>query len=155
MAEKAGDAQRRLLEDSLGYPFFIGAQSEDSKLFQPNPNRIAHTMSQMAGRGQINLDPCPFGMNPRPNRIAKYVLRQPHDLLCQRRILRCVLNCVSWERAAVADEVAQESEFFPTHRVAVWALENSRQRDVVALLQFIKTPPTGHCQELVIGGGSN
>src|SRR2546430_16095381 len=155
MAEKTGDAQRRLLEDFLGYPFFVGAQSEASELFQPNPNRIAHAMRQMTGWRQITLDPGPFGVNPGPNRIAKYVLRQPHDLVCKRRILRRVLNCMSGERAAVADEVAQQSQFFPTHRVAVRALKNTRQRDVIADLQFIKAPPSGHRQELVIGGWLN
>src|SRR6266566_7326732 len=155
MPQENRNTRERLVEHFRRYELLVRTQAEDSELFQPHANRIANAVSQVARRWQVDLYPRSFLMDPRSNRIAEHILRQRDDFLSKDWVFCRVLNRVCRKGAAVSNEMPEQPELRPRHRVAVWALENSRQRDVVAGLQLIKTPPTAHRQELVIGGCSN
>src|SRR6266705_3599515 len=153
--EETCDPKSGLPEDFLRDALFVRTEPEGTEVFEPDAYRVAHAVSEMPCRRQINLDPGPLLMNPGPNRFAENFRREAYNLFGEGRVFGRVLNRVCWQSAAIADQVPKQSKLGVAHRVLVRALNDSWCRNMVADVQIVEPAPPLHGQELVIGSGAN
>ena len=65
MAQEYGNANGRLVEDLRRDTLLVGAQPERAEIFEPDAHRTPHSVSQVLGRWQIDLDPRALVYNTR------------------------------------------------------------------------------------------
>src|SRR5438034_5477010 len=118
------------------------AQAEHVELVEPLCHRIPDTVRQSARRGQVDLVPGALPGDPRLYGIAEHIRRQRGHELGEVAVLGRVLNDMSWQRAAVADEVAQERNFRLGHRRFAPALSPTRQRNARTWAEVVEATPT-------------
>ena len=73
--EETCDSKSGLPEDFFRDALFVRTEPEGTEVFEPDSYRVAHAVSEMPCRRQINLYPRSFLMDPWSNRIAEYFLR--------------------------------------------------------------------------------
>src|SRR5438067_540926 len=91
-------------------------------------------------------------MDARTYRVSEYLFCERDDFFRKCRIFRRVLDGVPGQRASVADEVSQQTEFRARHGVLFRTMQKARQGDMVAEFELVEASPAVHRQELVVGG---
>src|ERR1051326_2193121 len=105
MTQERRDAPRTLREPALGHALLPRPQTEDAERVEPLGDWIPHTMGQVTGRRQVDLVPAAFRVDARRDLRTENVIGEQRDHARELAILRRVLNRVSRQGAAVADEV--------------------------------------------------
>ena len=132
----------RLGEDLVGDPLLVRPQTEDSQLVEPGRNRIALPVGQTLSRRQVNLIPAALLAHPRPDGPPEYLSRQVGDALGELALVGRVLNRVARQRAAIADQVAEQRQFVVAHAGDPGTTQIARHGDRLSLAQLIQALPT-------------
>src|SRR6266508_529634 len=144
------DAPRALPEDAIRDSLLPRPQAEDAELVEQNGHGIAHAVRQPSRGREVDLVPRALAGDTGSNPVAEDVLGQRGDQAGQLAIPSRVLNRVTRQRAAVADQMSQEREFRVAHRLAFGPGKRARYRNAHAGCQIVEPPPAVKGEKLVV-----
>src|SRR5579875_203383 len=151
VAQEAGDPLGWLAEDLLWHTLLIRAQAKHAKLIEPGRNGITLVMGQALAGRQIDLIPLALRRDARCHRVAKDIPCQLRHRFGQQWFACSVLDNMARECAAIADQVAQQRQFFVAHRRLGWPWQCAGKREAHTWGQFVESAPAPDGEELVVG----
>src|SRR2546428_7107508 len=139
-----------LREDPLRHTLAPRATSEDAEFVEPSRDRVADAMRQSSRRREVDLKPTALTHNARCDLVAEDVLGEGRDHSGELAVASRVLDRMPRERAAVADQVAEQREFVVAHRLALRPGQPARNGNPHLRREVVEPSPTVEREELVV-----
>src|SRR6266851_7174394 len=114
-----------------------------------------HPMSQVVSWRQIDLVPISFFVNTWCHRSTENCSRQTSHSFSQFQFMGSILNSMTRQCAAIADEMTKQCQFLVAHGGLYRAGQLARQGNVHSNRKRIEALPAVYSQELVVCRGAD